>query len=465
MLLTEMLVLAGVAGLLSAIVAYELPPYLLPLLDLDADAPLRPDWRVWAFLTVISLVAAVGSGLTPALESLKVNTAEALKSRPGMSGGRAKLDARSLLVISQITVAVALLAGSAVFVRAYLRTVQDDPGFDARHTMLVRLGVWGTLKSPWPVLQQSIAGQARALPGVEDVAFAQNKPPKGAEKIRLTSSTGLSRRVRANGVSPSFFSTMGVPLLRGRALQADDPNAGGVVPVVVSERLATDLLPGKDPLGETLQSTPDGARFVVVGMARDIAQPGRAIDPILYRPLQPAQDVLLLRFTGDALSLAHALSSAIERAAPGVFGQPETFQATFDHDADEIARSTLLVSLLGGCTLLLSFLGVYGTISFVAGRRLKELGIRAALGARGRDIVRALTSGPVKYVGTGLAMGVALTWFLVPVAGVLEKDVQQRDPLAYAGAVLLVAAAALAAMVKPAYRAMSADPMTALRDQ
>jgi putative ABC transport system permease protein len=466
MLVTETMVLAAVAAAFSAVIAYQLPPFLLPYLGMDHDVPIRPDWRVWTFMTVLTLVATLGSGLTPALEALKVNTTDAMKGRAGMGNTKGKFDVRNILIIGQVAVAVALLGGSAIFVRAYLRTLQTEAGFDTQHTMFVRLASWGPLKTTWPIAHQSIARAVRAQPGIEGVALTRSKPPKGNSTYRVVSPTGVQVRIRENMVSPDFFSTLGVPLLRGRPLQADDPTAGNVVPAVISQRLATELFQGRDPLGQNLTLPWRQWKYTVVGVAGDIAQPSRSIEPVLYRPLAPGPiAVLLVRFSGDPSSVSAAVAATIERTAPGVYGRPETFDSNFDQDTYEIGRSTALVAVVGAGTLLLALIGVYGTISFAASRRRKEMGIRVALGAHGLDIVRALTTRPMVYVLVGLALGTVLAVVLVPLAGILERDLQASDPLAYAGAMLLVAAAAVLAMVKPTHRAMSADPIAALRDQ
>jgi predicted permease len=463
MLVTETLLLALVAAGLSVVIASELPSLLVPLLDTYPGRLVSPDWRVWVFLAAITLLAALASGLTPALEALRADTAEALKRRPGASGGRGRFDLRGFLVVAQIAIAVALLGGAGVFMRSYLRTAIDDPGFETRRLLLSELTAWGPQKAAWPAIQQRIAAEVRALPGVENVAFAERRPATG-DRVSLTSAAGLSGRVLSNGVSPSFFATIGVPLLRGRALQPDDPVSGGVIPVVVSQRLAIQLLPGLDPLGQVLRGR-DGARFSVVGVAKDILQPGRPLEAALYRPLQPERSILLVRFAGDQLAAATSVSGAIRRAAPGIAARPRVFQSTFDHDLDEIGDLTALGMILGICALLLAMLGVYGVVSFAAQRRMREMAIRAALGGRARDIVRALTAPPIRQLTVGLTTGVAMALFLAVAGATFAKEIRPGDPLPYVAAILLVTAAALLAMLRPAHRAMTADPIVALREE
>ena len=463
MLVTETLVLALVAAGLSVVIASELPQLLVPLLQTDPARTVSTDWRVWVFLAGITLLAALASGLAPALEALRADTSESLKQRPGASGGRGKVDLRGFLVVAQISIAVALLGGAGVFMRSYLRTALEDPGFETRKVLLSEIGLWGAQQPSWPAIQSRIAAEVGAVPGVENVAFAESRPASGDWRT-LASAAGVSGRARFNGVSPGFFATIGVPLLRGRALQPDDPATGGVIPVVVSQRLAALLLPGVDPLGQVLRAG-DGSRYSVVGVARDILQPGRNVNPTLYRPLQPAQNILLIRFAGDPLAVAKGVGDAIRRADPGIYGRPRVFQSTFDNDIDEIGDLTALGMILGICALLIAVLGVYGVVSFAAQRRTKELAIRAALGGRGRDIVRALTAGPIRQLGVGLIGGLAMAVFLAAAGNTFAPNIRPSDPLPYATAILLVTTAALLAMLRPARRAMTADPITALREE
>jgi putative ABC transport system permease protein len=463
MLVTETLLLALIAAGLSVVIAHELPQLLVPLLDTDPARTISPDRRVWLFLAGITLLAALASGLAPALEALRADTARSLKQRPGASDGRGRFDLRGFLVVAQISIAVALLGGAGVFMRSYLRTTLDDPGFETRKILLSELGVWGAQAPSWPAIQPRIAAEVSAVPGVENVAFAESRPATGDWRT-LTSAAGLSGKARFNGVSSSFFATIGVSLLRGRALQPDDPVTGGIIPVVVSQRLADHLMPGLDPLGQVLRAG-DGSRFSVVGVVRDIFEPGRRVHATLYRPLRPEQDILLVRFAGDPLAVAKRVGDAIRRASPGIFGRPRVFQSTFDHDIDEIGDLTALGMILGICALLIASLGVYGVVSFAAQRRTKELAIRAALGGRGRDIVRALTAAPIRQLAVGLTSGLAMALLLAAAGNTFAKNIRPSDPLPYAVAILLVTTAALLAMLRPAHRAMTADPIAALREE
>jgi predicted permease len=472
MLMVETLPLAALAGALSLLLARALPPLLVRWLDDDPrDIALDPDWRVWLFVGGVSLLAALASGLTPALEALNVDLMQSLKGRlRGLAPGSDRHRWRDLLVAAQVMVTVVLLAGAALFVRAYVQIAWQDQGFDTRHTLVTPLRPRGEDPPSWPLVHQAVSAQLRATPGVEAVALATAVPP-GGRYLRVARDQGsfkaLSRQVQVNGVSPSFFETLRVPVLRGRALQPADAvrgSARGTVPnVVVSQRLARDLWPDGDPIGQSLR-TSVGGRLQVVGVAGDVLRPGRDNDPSVYEALGDNQAVVLVRFSGDATAATARVEAAIARAAPRFATSARTFHARYQKDADQMARVALLVLVLGGCALALSLVGVYGTVSFAARRRLKEIGIRMALGATGRDLVRALVFPTARAVGLGALAGTLLALVLAPGLRPLTGELDYRDPLAHLGAALLLGVAALAAMLGPARRALAADPAAILRE-
>ena len=418
MLMVETLPLAAVAGTLSLLVARSVPQLLVRWLDDNPrDIALDPDWRVWLFVGGVSLLAALASGLTPALEALNVDLTQSLKGRLrglGTGAGRSRL--RDLLVAVQVMITVVLLAGVGLFVRAYVQLTWEDQGFDTRHTLAAPLRPRGADPASWSLVHQAVSAELRATPGVAAVALAEAIPP-GGRYLRVASfqqgSPGGSRTVQLNAVSPEFFETMRLPLLHGRALQAADVAEVGARNVVVSQRLARELWPEAHPLGQRLRSSL-GAHFQVVGVAGDIQLPGRTNEPAVYAALGDHQAVVLVRFAGQATAAVTAAEAAIGRAAPRLVASARTFQDRSQRAADQLGRAALLVLALGGCALSLSLVGVYGTVSFTARRRLKEIGIRMALGASTRDMIRALLVPTARAVGLGMLAGTLLALLLAP---------------------------------------------------
>jgi predicted permease len=473
MLTVETLPLAVVAGGLSLLLSHQLPGVLVRYLSRrPRDLPLEPDWRVWSFVAGVSLLAALASGLAPALEALKVELVEALKGRPAGPGGSARQSrVRDLLVVGQIAVTVVLLVGAGFFLRGYASLAWEERGFDSRHTLVAPLRAPGDGPPSWSVVHEALGAELRGAPGIEGVAFADAVPPGGQDVWLFGSGPGArARNVQLNSVSPEFFATLGLRILRGRGLLPGESTGEGVVPIVVSRSLARAVWRDNDPLQGSLRSA-EGRRFEVVGVAEDITRPGKANDPAAYRPLRSARvgaGVVLARFSGDAAAAAAAVDAGVRRAAPGVLAVARTIQSRYDEDALTLAKFASVVLVVGGCALLIALVGVYGTVAFTVRRRTREMGIRVALGAGPRDVVRALVTSTAKAVGAGLLLGMVVAFLLAPGLRSMTGELAFRDPVVYGGAVLLLGAAAAAAMLRPVLRALALDqigPASVLRDE
>jgi len=280
------------------------------------------------------------------------------------------------------------------------------------------------------------------------------------------------RQAATSWVSSNYFTTLGIPIVSGRALREDDPACGrAVCSVVVSQQLAREFWPDENPLGQTLQDRQNNS-FEVVGVARDISsqRPRRPDDPTIYTPWVPQSPPgyhhALLRFTGDDAALASAIISAARALSPELKVDPKTIQARIDEPMDSFKKLGTLVVLLGAIAVGLATLGIYGVVSFDVSRRTKEMGVRIALGARRRDIYWAVLGASGRPVALGLLVGLTLA---LAGASALDRGLAKRfamntyDPLAFAAAVALLVAVALAAMLRPARRATRVDPMVALR--
>jgi predicted permease len=455
MLLVEILPLAAVAAGVGVVLARELPPVLLAYVKTrPRGLPLEPDWRVWLFVAAVTVVAAVASGLTPALEALKVGLIDALKGRAGPTQGRRRLP--HLLVSAQIAVTVVLLAGASLFVRAYLRISSSELGFDVAHTLFAPLRALQDEPASWTAVHRAVIAELRATPGIEALALAEEAPPGGQYQRIQLAEEGRSRLALVNGVSPELFATLGLPILRGRTFRAGESATAAVVPVIVSRGLARVLWGQRDPLGGQLRGG-EGQSFEVVGVVGDILLPGRSDIPIFYCPLPLGPAVVLARFSGPAASASAALEAGVHRAAPGVFAAARTFESRFADDAHSLGRFAVVVGAVGGCGLLLALVGIYGTVAFTVRRRSREMGIRAALGAGSADLVAALVTPTVRAVGVGLLAGVILAVLLAPGLRPLTGELPFRDPLVHGAGALLLACAALLAMLGPVLRSLALD--------
>jgi predicted permease len=465
MLMTETLLLALAAAGLSLVAAYQLPPlFLLWMAPGPIELALQPDWRVWGFLVLVTLVGTVASGLTPALEALNVNLVESLKGRLGGSSAGKRLRLRGLLIPAQIALSLALLAGAALFARSYLGMPRGSAAFETRQTLYTQLQVRpGSPPVSWAAVQQALVAELSATPGVHAVAFADRRPPTG-RALEVISGDGQRQWTNTNAISGAFFEAIGVPILRGRALRAGDVASGGITPVVVSQQLAARLWRGADPLGQSL-ATRDGQRLEVVGVAADVVVHGESDGHSLYQPLPPGQAALIVRFSGDAAPAFVRVRAAIRRASPGLETRLRTFQQRYEKQAGELKPMAALTLILGLVSLVLALIGVHGVASFSARRQLKELGIRLALGAQRRDIIRALMLPTSRRVGLGLLLGLLITLVAAPLLARTVQEMNVWDPIPYLAAAVLLTVTAFAAMIRPARWALAVDPAVVLREE
>jgi predicted permease len=480
MLIVETWLLAAVAGLASIYFAYWLPAFGSRWMsDRLVEWSLAPDWRVFTYLAAVTLLAGTLAGLAPAFQSLKLNLADSLKGRRNLLGGaRGGARLRGLLIGAQVALSFVLLAGAGLCVRTYLRMSATDPGFETRQILAIwhwRLNQAEPLEYGY-AFYRSFAQRVEGLPGVQGVAYSRRMPfyPGNPPQVQLqTGGQGL-RQAELNSVSPNYFTALGIPIVRGRALGEADPHCGmGSCPVVISQRLAREFWPGANPLGQTLR-TPQGAVLEVVGVARDTSsrQVGGADSPLIYLPWNPDDGsyIPLVRFAGEAAELSRAAIITFRELMPGAGAEAWTLQSRIDLFVESFRRMELLVGLLGALAVALAVIGIYGVVSFAVSQRTKELGIRIALGARSRDIYSTILKTGVRPIVVGLLIGLLLAWAM---ASALARSILQSapfkldslDPLAFAGAAALLAAVAVAAMIGPARRATRVDPMLALREE
>jgi predicted permease len=479
MLLMETLVLASFAGLASLYFACRLPGILMHWLVTGAVKwPVYPDWRVFLYLAVITLLAGTLAGFAPAIESMKINLTDALKGRRNLLGGTGKESSfRDLLIAGQVAASLFLLVGAGLFLRTHHQMIAASPGYETRQVLIPSLIFRDSHEFPqsWRTFHGILTQRLHGVLGVQSVAYASEQPSNDegeprSESVQLTGRT--MRQVHLNEVSPEFFATLGIPILRGRGLQETDPACGKTAcHVVVSEEFVRQVMLPEDPLGMTLR-TSKGATLEVVGVARDTSSAlhGRPDSPLIYEPWDPDAGPYapIVRFSGDAVPVTQAVTAVLRESYQGAYLDVRTIQSEIDANLNGFWQLEMLIAILGAVAVTLAIIGIYGVVSFAVTRRTQEIGIRVALGARNRDIYGAVIKANVRPIIAGMTVGesLALTgaWIL---SRVLEHNpfmpMRSNDPAAFAATPILVAAAALVACYVPARRAASVDPTVALK--
>jgi predicted permease len=469
MLLTESVLLATFGGVMGAFLARKVPTIIVGLVQFAPAYSLQPDWVVFAYLAGIILIAGCLAGLAPIAESLKADLATSLKGREGVSSvrNRRTLD---FLIASQLAMSLVLLAAAAICVRAQYTVFAAGPGFEIEHVLAMRIG---SPRDGW-AFRHTLEQRLRAVPGVASVCFAQFLPfeRQDSEDVKPSGqATGTGRVVSTNFVSPNFFETLGIPIVRGRAFEERDTTSDHTGSfAIVSEAFAREFWPGQDAIGKVIEA-PD--RLQVVGVSRDSrsARYGEQDGPQLFRLQNPQGFTrsVMVRFQGDAGQVARGILAALYDMGSVENSMPETLKSIMDLEASAFWAIAKMVLFLGIAAVGLAVVGVYGVAAFATGRRTKEFGIRMALGAVKVDIIHLVLRTGAKPLAGGLLAGICLALGASYAIAKLMKNapfvLDTHDPIAYFGVSLLLVLSSIIAMLIPALRATRANPVRALREE
>jgi putative ABC transport system permease protein len=480
-LLTESLLLAFSGGVLGALVALWSVDFLVTFspVTFPSFVKLTLDARVLGFSLSISVLTGLLFGLAPALQATRPALNEVLKDAGrGSSGGSSRL--LGSLVVSEIALALVLLVGAGLMIRSLQRLQAVDPGFDSERllTMRFNLPVQKYPRAQIDVFTQQLRERLRALPGVQTVALSSDLPLSGdtsAGPVELEGQTAVPTtseiRMFRHRVTPGFFATLGIPLVKGRDFGADDQAQAPNV-VIVSEDLARRYWPGQDPIGKRLREEgADNPWWSIVGVAADVKYRGLPqnpnADPDVYFPLvqRPANTLsLAVRTEADPASLTAAIRSQLQKLDPDL----PVFNITTM--AQQVARqttqarfSTWLLSIFGGLALVLAAVGIYSVMAYAVEQHTREIGIRMALGAQAGDVLKLVIGQGMKLALLGVALGLGAALALTQLMTRLLFGVAAADPLTYAVIAAALSLVALLACWLPARRATRVDPLVALR--
>ncbi len=477
-LLTESLLLAAVAGTAGLALAFGAVRVLsrvqLPT-DMPVDIDVAVNGPVLLFTLVVAGVTGLLFGLVPALQASKPETVSALKGESGAAPGKERRVSRGLVVV-QMALSVVLLLGAGIFLRNLQAATEIDVGFEAENLLLasVNPGLQGYDRARTESLYRELRERLESRPDVQAAAWAEVVPLGFSGQQTGVSVPGYEpgpeeqMSIDYNVVGPGYFQAMGISVLRGRGFTARDDTASAGV-IVVNETMAERFWPGRDPVGEIVQTGSRERRVVGVVESGKYSRLGE--EPLDYMYLPMAQvfqhsGTLHVRTSGDPAALAPEVRRLVRERDPAL---PVFDVRTMEN---HLGLAMLPARLAGGALglfgllgLTLAAVGIYGVTAYSVARRTREIGIRVALGAGRGRVVRTVLGSGVRLTLLGVAIGVATS---LGVAGFLRDLLytgRAVDPVAFVSVPLLLAAIALAATWLPARRAASVDPVRALRSE
>ncbi|HYL75556.1 MAG TPA: ABC transporter permease [Bryobacteraceae bacterium] len=450
-----------------------------------------PDLHVFVYILTISILAGVSFSLAPALQSTRPDLVAALKDETAAFGVRNKGRLRGWLVASQIAVSLTLLIGAGLLTSSSVRMVSIDPGFETRSVLnltVLNPQELGYSAARSQDLQRTLHDRLRATPGVVSVSFATRIPLGGnvtstfvSPNDRPPSATG-QRQFPFSYVSQDYFQTLGIPLLRGRAFTAQEIGSNAAV-AVISEGLARRFWPDDDAIGKRIslgsrtevrfvgRRTPLSPSTEVIGVAREVySQSLTAPDAgVVYIP-KPADEwggLVFVRVSGDPSSVAGALIREIHGTEPNLAVSAETLEHMIaTGEVSALYRvGAIVFTAIGLLGFTLASVGIYSIMAFSVSQQTREVGIRMALGAQRRDVLRLLLGAGLKWIVAGLLIGAGLGAILsrVLASQLLLEGQGFLDPAVIAAVSALTGLLALVAAYFPARRATKLDPALTLR--
>jgi predicted permease len=488
-LLAESLLLAFVGALLGVGLAASTLRGIrsMSFVDLPRAGEIRMDGAVLGFAVALSILTGVLFGLLPALAASAPDLAGILRGTgEGTNGTGSKrmmrFGSRGLLVVGQVALSIVLLIGATLLIESLARVYRVDPGFQTSNLLTMNIALSPTrydTDEKKAAFYKELVDRAQSLPGVRSAAVALTLPMTDIWRgvpLQLAGTPPVELNERPIGIiqdiSPAYFRTLGIELIRGREFTAND-NKHSVPVVIVNENLGRLFWPqypgGPNPIGQHILVGSNPQPVQIVGIAANVRQSGRDDNPKpeVYLPSaqKPSQSAMLaVRTNGNPLSFAKAVRGQV-LAIDG--DQPVSAVATMDQlvEASE-GQLRLMMMLLGtfaGAATLLAVVGLYGVISYSVVQRTKEIGIRRALGAQRKDVLSLVIGQGLGLSAAGVLVGICGAFALTRVMKDLLFQVSATDPVTFVGIAILFVAVAMAANYLPARRAAKVDPMVALR--
>jgi predicted permease len=481
-LLTESLLLALLGGVIGIFLSHWAVVLLVRLVARDTPLDTRPDLMILGFTLGVSVIAGILFGLLPAIRASKTDLNSAMKEKARTGAGRLRFNLSSGMVVLQVVLSMVLITGAGLFARSLLKLQNENVGFDRTNVVLLGIDprLAGYKPNQLPTLYQQVLDRLESLPNVRSASMASYSPLSGRRQTSSITVNGYTPQPNESLVvedilaGPRYAETLGVPLLRGREINARDTVASHGV-VVVNESFANHYFKDQNPIGRQMKfddETDKGSPLEIVGVIGDIksSDPREDALPTVYRPIlqiatQEAYSVnVQVRTQGDPAVMARTIRQTINQLDDKlpVFSVT-TLEDQFQRAIQQEQLIAQLVSFFGGLALLLAAIGLYGLMAQAVTRRTNEIGIRMALGARGGSIAWLVLRETLMLVVVGLLIGVPAALFAARLVSSQLFGLGAVDPITLTVAAMVLLVAALIAGYLPARRATKVDPLVALR--
>jgi len=484
--LVETVMLAVLGGIVAiAVVRWSLSSLLaLAPADMPRIGEVHADATVLGFTFVLSLVTGMAIGIVPALAASKPELQSTLKaSGRGTTTGRGQRRLRSALVVAEVGLAVVLTLGAGLLLRSFLSVLAIDPGFRADNLLTLQIALPGSYATADQrrALYDRLFSRLDALPGVT-ASGGTTRLPLGSTNV--TTKVGVEGRSLPPGDWPEvefrravhhYFTAMGIPVRRGRDFNAGDgPDAAPVI--VINQTMARQLFGSDDPVGRRLQIGTGGTPAsptpwsTIVGVIGDVRHSGLEAPPSpeMYMPATqgpPTNPFVVIRTASDPATLAAVVRSEVQAIDKGIAAYDiRTMDQVRSEAVSQRRFVLLLVAAFGTLALVMAAVGVYGVMALIVSERTAEIGIRLALGAQPGHVLRTVVVQGVTLAAMGVAAGLVIATAFMPLVRTQLFGIRPLDPPTLVGVpIILIAIAALACFI-PARRAMSIDPVDALRN-
>jgi putative ABC transport system permease protein len=480
----------GVVGIRALL---ALSPGNIPRIGVNGSA-VGIDWRVLAFTAAVSVATGLIFGLFPALRASRADLSATLKESGGQAGGSIRHNkARTLLVVSEMGLALVLLVGAALFIRTFVALRAVNPGFDARQVVTMSMSLTGARFQRTSAVARVIhdgAERVQVLPGVEAVSATCCVPLQGGLGLPFV----IEGRPLANGpfhggggfnlIASNYFTVFRIPVLRGRAF-TDRDDGGAPKVAIINQAMARQYWPTGDPLSDRItiaKGLPELGDFTrqIVGVVGDVRDGGlnREPRPVMYIPWAQVPDAhntnlvgiaplnWVIRTRGEPLASSGAIQDALRQGSGGLpVARPRTMSEIVTRSTARSDFNMLLLTIFAASALLLAAIGIYGLMAYSVQQRTPEIGIRVALGAESDTVRNMIVRQGMRVALAGVVIGLASAFGLTRIIASLLFGVTALDPAVFVAAPLLLSAVALIAVWFPARRAAHIDPLRALRSE